>query len=204
MSYHSRQDGYSKQIRLILTIDKNILFDSKDCDLLAASGASGHLGGKQRISSKTFYLWEICKFLKIKMSVVIGDYLENYNKAKKNGVCKSCNKPVKWSLLGLQSHKRASCSDEGKQVFFEKMSRLGMFITRPGFSVNRIYLPSTEHLNGVSGHKEISISYSIQTKHFVYQLMRLFQPHSLDFIHEKIVNKSESKIIFSEKYINSS
>lgn len=68
------------------------------------------------------------------MSVVIGDYLENYNKAKKNGVCKSCMKTVKWSLTNLQSHKRANCSDEGKLHFFEKMSRLGMFESRHGFS----------------------------------------------------------------------
>lgn len=54
------------------------------------------------------------------MDLKIGDYLENYNKTNKNGECKSCKKLVKWSSTSLQGHKRASCSEDGKKLFFDR------------------------------------------------------------------------------------
>lgn len=45
------------------------------------------------------------------MSIVITDFLQNYDKVSKKGTCKACGKLVLWMKARLASHKRASCPD---------------------------------------------------------------------------------------------
>ena len=49
---------------------------------------------------------------------LISDYLENYDKVKQRGKCKSCSLSVQWTQQRLASHKRATCTDfVGRSTF---------------------------------------------------------------------------------------
>lgn len=70
------------------------------------------------------------------MDLKIRDYLEHYNPATRRGKCNSCQKDITWKRESLISHKRASCSVTGKNLFFEKFPqwRLAKYAISPSSS----------------------------------------------------------------------
>jgi hypothetical protein len=42
-------------------------------------------------------------------SFIVSDYMENYNKVNKSGICRSCSVKVQWNRERVASHKRGKC-----------------------------------------------------------------------------------------------
>jgi hypothetical protein len=57
-------------------------------------------------------------------SIVVSDYLENYDKNTGKGSCIKCSKPIHWARDSVRGHKRKVCpySTEEEKAFFQALT----------------------------------------------------------------------------------